>query len=711
MARRILQKAVEISNSKRPGPDIGGDLMDVTDGEAETNDSVETTGKLVTGSESTQVTADAVPVNGTREAFGGDEPMTDRGVTTGPTSLNDMLPYVKTRSSEREKENEKTTPQPTEKKRRRPSAFTRSDGRRSALTERPRTRYTDVGGINSVVEEVRELIELPLLHVELYTHLGVDPPRGVLLHGPPGCGKTLLASAIAGELGVSYLKISAPEIVSGMSGDSERKLRDLFDEARENAPCLLFMDEVDAICSRRDSAIKDMERRIVAQLLTCMDDLSLEKTEGKPVIVLGATNRPDSIDPALRRAGRFDRELEMGAPDEAGRNQILISLSRKLRLAEDLDFVLLSRKTAGYVGADLSALTTMASTVAVRRIGKGFLEVSDSKPSEDRAIWKPTDEEISKLNITMKDFIEALSKVQPSALREGFSTVPDVTWADVGALEELRADLITAVVEPIRNPGRFVALGLTSPAGVLLYGPPGCGKTLLAKAVACESSANFISVKGPELLNKFVGESERSVRRLFQRARASAPCIVFFDELDALAPRRSGEASGGGSDSSSSERVVNQLLTELDGIDGRKQVFVIAATNRPDIIDPAMLRPGRLDKLLYVPLPNARERESILRTVCAKTPLQDDVDLHKIADSPKCEGFSGADLVALNREAATCALTANREIVTGEDFDNALFRVFPSVSRRDAKLYRNLKDRLRANRTRIPANTADTASA
>jgi len=649
-------------------------------------------------------------------------------------SLNSMLPYTRKREGEQKEmpaddgDPERISKRPAgEKKRRRVSSVGqgRPDAsKQSARADRPSTRFADVGGIDGILEEVRELIELPLLHVELYKHLGVDPPRGVLLHGPPGCGKTLLANAIAGEIGLPYLKISAPEIVSGMSGDSERKLRDLFAEAKDLAPCLMFIDEVDAICSRRESANKDMERRIVAQLLTCLDDLELDRTGGQPVLVLGATNRPDSIDPALRRAGRFDRELEIGAPDEAGRNKILRSLSRKLRFSGDLDFLVLARMTAGYVGADLSALTTMAATVAVRRIGRKLLSrhdelrrtgdfgssksadsgnelelTSDGEAQQDK-VNSLTAQELADLFVTMEDFLEATKKVQPSALREGFTTVPDVTWEDIGALQELRTELSTAVVEPIRHPEKFEVLGLLAPAGVLLYGPPGCGKTLLAKAVARESSANFISVKGPELLNKFVGESERSVRRLFQRARASSPCVVFFDELDALAPRRSGEALGG-SDSGSTERVVNQLLTELDGIDSRKQVFVIAATNRPDIIDPAMLRPGRLDKLLYVPLPSAEERALILRAVSSRTPLDGDVDLKQIGTSDVCSGFSGADLAALVREATVCALRSQRSKVCAEDFQTALTRVFPSISSRDARLYRDLKGKLRESRVHI----------
>jgi len=552
-------------------------------------------------------------------------------------------------------------------------------------------------------------VEWPLRHVEVYRHLGVDPPRGILLHGPPGCGKSMLADAIAGELGVPYFRLAATEVVSGMSGESEKKLREMFAEAKECAPSLIFLDEIDAITSKREFANKDMERRIVTQLLACMDDISLEATGGKPVIVLGATNRPDSLDSALRRAGRFDRELEMGAPDQPARKLILQALSSRLRLSGDIDFETLSRKTAGYVGADLAALTTTAATSSVHRIGttvlskrdEGHEMEMDGDETKDRSSKPLSEAELESLSITMEDFLTALDKVQPSSLREGFTTVPDVSWSDIGALSEIRQELMMAVVEPVRDPERFSRLGLSSPAGVLLYGPPGCGKTLLAKATARESGANFISVKGPELLNKFVGESERSVRKVFQRARASAPCIVFFDELDALAPRR------GNSDSSSSERVVNQLLTELDGITTRKQVFVIAATNRPDIIDPAMLRPGRLDKLLYVPLPSETERVSILKAASKNTPLHEGIDLEAIAKSSSCDGFSGADLAALVREAAVDALrqespaSTEKLLVQAVNFDSALKRIFPSVSTRDAKLYRDLQHKIKNSRGHI----------
>uniref|UniRef100_A0A8C0FVF7 Nuclear VCP like n=1 Tax=Bubo bubo TaxID=30461 RepID=A0A8C0FVF7_BUBBB len=498
-------------------------------------------------------------------------------------------------------------------------------------------------------------------HPEVYNHLGVVPPRGFLLHGPPGCGKTLLAQAIAGELELPMLKVAATEMVSGVSGESEQKLRELFEQAVSSAPCVLFIDEIDAITPKREVASKDMERRIVAQFLTCMDDLN-NVAATTQVLVIGATNRPDSLDPALRRAGRFDREICLGIPDEAAREKILRTLCRKLKLPESFEFHHLARLTPGYVGADLMALCREAAMCTVNRV---LIKSEKQKGKHIHAdelqrlldLLKKQDplpeEQLQKLCIEMNDFIVALSSVQPSAKREGFVTIPDVTWADIGALEDVREELTMAILAPVRNPEQFKALGLTTPAGVLLAGPPGCGKTLLAKAVANESGLNFISVKGPELLNMYVGESERAVRQVFQRARNSAPCVIFFDEVDALCPRRSDRESG------ASVRVVNQLLTEMDGLENRQQVFIMAATNRPDIIDPAILRPGRLDKTLYVGLPPPEDRLAILKTITkdgTRPPLDIDVSLEEIAYSQHCDCYTGADLSALVREASVCAL-------------------------------------------------------
>ncbi|KAI0261172.1 P-loop containing nucleoside triphosphate hydrolase protein [Gloeopeniophorella convolvens] len=620
----------------------------------------------------------------------------------------------------------------------------------------PSARLADLGGVDSCVEKLLELVAMPLSHPEVYLHTGVQPPRGVLLYGPPGCGKTMLANAIGGELGVPFISISAPSIVSGMSGESEKTLRETFEEAKRVAPCLLFIDEIDAITPKRESAQREMERRIVAQFLTCMDELSWDKTENKPVIVIGATNRPDSLDPALRRAGRFDHEIGMNVPDEEARAQILRVLCSKLRLDGAFDFNALAKATPGYVGADLSALTGAAGIIAVKRIFKGLsdgtivipddiatedIDVSmqvDASPSVPTTTPGPatpaadartppfsqlalahssiarflnshplplTSAQLAPLSITADDFVLALKEVQPSAQREGFATVPDVTWADVGALHGTRSELHMAVVQPIRRPELFRAVGIDAPAGVLLWGPPGCGKTLLAKAVANESQASFISVKGPELLNKYVGESERAVRQVFARARASSPCIIFFDELDALVPRRDDALS------ESSARVVNTLLTELDGLDARRGVFVLGATNRPDMLDPAMCRPGRLDKLLYVDLPAPAERAEIARTLLARrrvpvTPPAVE-QVAELLGSTRGEGYSGADLAAIVREAGVRALRralgaledtdgpekdATGVEVLVEDFEAALGKVGPSVSKAQRKRYEALRE-------------------
>ncbi|CAG8438742.1 9729_t:CDS:10, partial [Diversispora eburnea] len=580
-------------------------------------------------------------------------------------------------------------------------------------------RLSDLGGIDTCIEEVLELIAMPLAHPEIYIHTGVQPPRGILLHGPPGCGKTLLANAIAGELGVQFISISAPSVVSGMSGESEKKIREVFDEAKAKAPCLIFIDEIDAITPKRETAQREMERRIVAQLLTCMDDLSWDKTDNKPILIIGATNRPDSLDPALRRAGRFDREISLGVPDEQARESILKVIASKLKLSGDFDYKALAKLTPGYVGADLNALTTAAGVITVKRI---FTQLADNQPNKSpnsiasqdlftsfenqspteqlRSISSflanhpnsLTEEELEPLSITNEDFLQALSKVQPSSKREGFATVPDVTWDDIGALKFVRDELRMAIVEPIKYPELFKRVGITTPSGVLLWGPPGCGKTLLAKAVANESHTNFISVKGPELLNKYVGESERGVRQVFARAKASSPCVIFFDELDALCARRDD------SQSEASARVVNTLLTELDGLENRKQVYVIAATNRPDIIDSAMMRPGRLDKLLYVELPTELERLEILKTLSKKTPLSNNVSLENIAH-----------LASLVREAAVAALRTtlyskeenpslhefieSEIFITSANFEMAFEKVTPSVSKSDKQRYNSFKMR------------------
>lgn len=546
----------------------------------------------------------------------------------------------------------------------------------------PEITFTNLGGLDNVTTQLLEIIGLPILHPEIYTSTGVEPPRGVLLYGPPGCGKTTIANALAGELKVPFINISAPSIVSGMSGESEKKLRELFEEAKSVAPCLIFMDEIDAITPKRDGgAQREMERRIVAQLLTLMDELTLDKTDNKPVIVIGATNRPDSLDSALRRAGRFDREICLNVPNETQRESILRAMTKNIRLkdGENFGYRELSKLTPGYVGADLKSLVTAAGVAAIKRIFETMSEQQDEghqiqednmeidpivgKESEailSKRFGSKTDieqlstiqkflgrnpgpltaEQLEPLFITYEDFVKALPTVQPTAKREGFATVPDVTWKNVGALAKVRMELHMCIVQPVKKPELYLKVGISAPSGVLMWGPPGCGKTLLAKAVANESRANFISVKGPELLNKYVGESEKAVRQVFQRAMASKPCIIFFDELDALVPRRDASMS------ESSSRVVNTLLTELDGLSDRNGVFVIGATNRPDMIDPAMLRPGRLDKTLYIELPSATERFEILKTITLAngTPIASNVDLEEISNDERCRNFSGADL-------------------------------------------------------------------
>ena len=554
----------------------------------------------------------------------------------------------------------------------------------------------DLGGVDSVIQRLEDLIVLPLLRPEIYVASNIQPPRGVLLHGPPGVGKTMIANAFAAELGVPFVALSAPSIISGMSGESEKALRDHFEEAKRLAPCLVFMDEIDAITPKRENSQREMEKRIVAQLLTCMDDLALEKTGGKAVIVLAATNRPDSLDAALRRGGRFDKEINLGVPSEAVREQILRALTRQMTLSADFNYRKLAKLTPGFVGADLSDLVSSAGSAAIKRFlntlkSKAMdMDVDDetatisSRVLELRRLVAHAKEsqmpEVAGIAISEHDFMVALPTIQPSSKREGFATIPDTTWADIGALQPVRDELLTAIVEPIRNPDKYKRVGITAPTGVLLWGPPGCGKTLLAKAVANESKANFISVKGPELLNKYVGESERAVRQVFVRARSSIPCVIFFDELDALVPRRDDTLS------ESSARVVNTLLTELDGLSNRIGIYVIAATNRPDIIDPAMLRPGRLETLLFVDLPNAAEREDILRTLSQNISLPYSKAIAEMARG--CEGFSGADLESLLRQAGYAAIRRDDSIKI-EDFEAARRKVRPSVT--DRKKYDKLK--------------------
>jgi ribosome biogenesis ATPase len=582
-----------------------------------------------------------------------------------------------------------------------------------------RTPPTDIslenlGGVDDVIEELNELVAMPMLYPDTYLRTGIQPPRGVLLHGPPGCGKTMIANAFAAEIGVSFIPLSAPSLVAGMSGESEKKIRDIFEEAKRMAPCLVFIDEIDVIMGKRESAQREMEKRIVAQMLTCMDEMALEKTGGKPVIIIAATNRPDSLDPALRRAGRFNKEINLGVPNELAREKILRALTQKLTLPEDFAYRSLAKLTPGFVGADLNDVVSVAGTEAMKRmmavLKQRTATIMDLDISFLDATLPPSLLILRSLvahagesspdgdfSITYQDFLTAIPKVQPSAKREGFATIPDTTWSHIGALHEVREQLEMAIVEPIKRPESFARVGITAPTGVLLWGPPGCGKTLLAKAVANESKANFISIKGPELLNKYVGESERAVRQVFERARSSVPCILFFDELDALVPKREDSLS------EASSKVVNTLLTELDGLSNRAGIYVIAATNRPDMIDPAMLRPGRLGTSVFVDLPTPDERVEILKALYKKAlpaSSQSEVaELEIVARDVRCTGYSGADLGNLHQAAAVAAL--KREMANGPgaeelyiqrgDWEVALGKVRASV--KDAGKYRRLKER------------------
>ena len=502
-------------------------------------------------------------------------------------------------------------------------------------TKIPDVTYEDIGGLKEEVRKVREMIELPMRHPELFEKLGIEPPKGVLLVGPPGTGKTLLAKAVANEAGANFYVINGPEIMSKYVGETEENLRKIFEEAEENAPSIIFIDEIDAIAPKRDEASGEVERRLVAQLLTLMDGL---KGRGQ-VVVIGATNRPNALDPALRRPGRFDREIVIGVPDREGRKEILQIHTRNMPLAEDVDLDYLADVTHGFVGADLAALCKEAAMRALRRV----------LPSIDLEAEEIPKEVLDNLKVTMDDFKEALKDVEPSAMREVLVEVPNVKWEDIGGLEEVKQELREAVEWPLKAKEVFEKIGVRPPKGVLLFGPPGTGKTLLAKAVANESGANFISVKGPEIFSKWVGESEKAIREIFRKARQSAPCIIFFDEIDAIAPKRGRDLS-----SAVTDKVVNQLLTELDGMEEPKDVVVIAATNRPDIIDPALLRPGRLDRVILVPVPDEKARLDIFKIHTRGMNLAEDVSLEELAK--KTEGYTGADIEALCREAAMLAV-------------------------------------------------------
>jgi transitional endoplasmic reticulum ATPase len=541
----------------------------------------------------------------------------------------------------------------------------------------PRTTYEDIGGLHEEIQRVREMVELPLRHPELFQRLGIEPPKGVLLHGPPGCGKTLLARAVANESEANFFSINGPEIMSKFYGESEARLREIFQQAQQNSPSIIFIDELDAIAPKREEVTGEVERRVVAQLLALMDGLSGRGN----VIVIGATNRPSALDPALRRPGRFDREIEIGVPDKQGRHEIIQIHTRGMPLAEDVDLKKLAEMTHGYTGADVSALCRETAMKALRRyLPQINLEEERIPPSV-----------LEKMEVKMEDFMNAYKEVTPTAMREVYIEVPTIHWDDIGGLEEVKQELKEAVEWPIKNPEIFKRLGINPPKGILLFGPPGCGKTLLARAVATESEANFITIKGPEVFSKWVGESEKAIREVFRKARMAAPSVIFFDEMDSLVPRR----GLGFGDSGVSERVISQLLTEMDGIVALEDIVVIAATNRPDIVDPAVLRPGRFDRLIYVPEPDEKSRLQIFKIYTKNMPLAKDVNLPQLVAIAK--NYSGADIEAFCREAAMHALRrdVNAKEVTMIDFQEATKSVGPSISPDMEKWYKSFMQQVR----------------
>jgi len=545
--------------------------------------------------------------------------------------------------------------------------------------------YEDLGGLHEEVRRVREMVELPLRHPELFQRLGIEPPKGVLLLGPPGCGKTLLAKAVANESDANFFSINGPEIMSKFYGESEARLREIFQKAQENAPGIIFIDELDAIAPKREEVTGEVERRVVAQLLAVMDGL-----EGRGnVIVIGATNVPGMLDPALRRPGRFDREVEIGVPDKKGRSEIMQIHTRGMPL-KDVDLEMLSKVSHGYTGADLASLCREAAMKALRRYLPEFDLEEERIPPEI----------LEKMEVRMSDFLEAYREITPTAMREVYIEVPTVRWEDVGGLAKVKQQLREAVEWPLKNQEDFKKMGISPPRGVLLYGPPGCGKTLLGRAVATESEANFISIKGPEVFSKWVGESEKGIREIFRKARTAAPAVIFLDEIDAMVPRR----GLGYTDSGVSERVISQLLTEMDGLVSLQNVVVIGATNRPDILDPALLRPGRFDRLIYVPAPDEQSRLRIFRIYTKEMPLTNDVDLETLSKDTK--GYSGADIEALCREAAMMALRKDQktEKVTYEDFKDAMEEIPPTLTANMESWYQSSVRRVR----RVERSTAPT---
>ena len=540
--------------------------------------------------------------------------------------------------------------------------------------------YDDVGGLDDQLKRIREMVELPLKHPELFESLGITPPKGVLLYGPPGTGKTLIAKALAKESGASFHSINGPEIFGKYYGESEEQLRKVFERAKASAPSIIFIDEIDSIAPIRDEVYGDVEKRIVAQLLTLMDGMS----DRNNVVVIAATNREDAIDPALRRPGRFDREMEIGVPNREGRAEILGVHLRGMPLDGDVDIGRLAASTQGFVGADLAALAREAAMKCLARY-KNQIDMNSDEPAD------------IDMKVTMKDFVEALSEIEPSALREITIDVPDTSWNDIGGLESIKRE-IKEVFVPDEEKKDFQRLGIKTPKGVLLYGPPGTGKTMIAKAAANESGANFICINGPEIASKWLGESEKAIRQAFKKAKQLAPCILFFDEFDSIAPRR-----GMSETNNAWERVVNQLLTSMDGVEDLSNVTVMAATNRPDMIDPALLRPGRFDKKIYIGIPDREARKEIIGLQCRDMPLKD-VDMDRLADMT--DGFVGADLSELCREAGMNAYNEDHsaEHVEMRHFEAALKTVSPSVSKDDLKRYESMKTELNKRKTSYSGN-------
>ena len=560
-------------------------------------------------------------------------------------------------------------------------------GESAGAPEAPSVTYEDIGGLDDELEQVREMVELPMRHPELFQQLGIEPPKGVLLHGPPGTGKTLMAKAVANEIDAYFTNISGPEIMSKYYGESEEQLREVFEEATENAPAIVFIDEIDSIAPKRGETSGDVERRVVAQLLSLMDGLE----ERGQVTVIGATNRLDALDPALRRGGRFDREIEIGVPDKAGRKEVLQVHTRGMPLVDGIDLDQYAESTHGFVGADLESLAKESAMNALRRV----------RPQLDLEQDEIDADVLDSLQVTERDFKEAMKGIEPSALREVFVEVPDVSWDRVGGLEDTKERLRETIQWPLDYPDVFEQMDLEAAKGVLLYGPPGTGKTLMAKAVANEAQSNFISIKGPELLNKYVGESENGVREVFEKARSNAPTVVFFDEIDSIAGER-GQRMG---DSGVGERVVSQLLTELDGLEELEDVVVVATTNRPDLIDSALLRPGRLDRHVHVPVPDEGARRAIFAVHTEHKPLADDVDLDELAR--RTDGYVGADIEAVCREASMAATrefinsvspedtgtSVGNVLVTMDHFEQALGEVRASVDEETRDRYEQIEER------------------